>query len=163
MQCGTLPISLRQSNVEISYNHLYAVEYLYGLVIFIALSIAMKDVWTSVVKWPNIRPQNEKGADRKVDWPDKFEVEFFLILYRKGQKEGKLLKSLFSSLVLSNSRKVQELLYFCYWYRPRTFFFQKHKCLWKGKISRGRIFSSAAEFFPRELTGKVCQELATMA
>ncbi len=97
-----------------------------------------------------------------MDWPDKFEVEFFLILYRKGQKEGKLLKSCFPTLVLSNSRKVQEILYFFYWYRPRTFFFSKAQMPLKRENTRARIFSSAADFLKRELTGKVCQDFATL-
>jgi hypothetical protein len=149
-------------NVEIIYNHLCLVEYL-GLVICNVLSIAMKDVWTSVVNWPNIRPHNEKGP-KKSGPAGRIWGRIFPKFVQKGPKSrSNLWKFCFLTLALSNSTQVQDIILVCFSTGiNKGRFFQKNKCLWKGKFTRGRIFSSAAEFFPRELTGKVCQELATL-
>ncbi len=68
-----------------------------------------------------------------MDRLDKFEVEFFLILYRKGQKEGqtseKFVFLLLFFLILGKSKKYYT---FSTGIDQERFFFQKHKCLWKG-------------------------------
>jgi hypothetical protein len=89
----------------------------------------------------------QKGSNKKKRGLTN-KAKLWLILYSNGQKGMKFKKVSFPSLLLTNYRQVQDLLYFSF---RHIVFFQNAKCLYtvKEKLLGAKYFPTVAKFFCR--------------